>query len=219
MGEPALATGGAIVPHAYRAPQVGTWRVAVRAPILLCVRRLTFALLAVLLGWPVGGMADQGDTRLPGLFERLQTAADEAEAVGITHEIWAIWRQTDNEAADALMEQGLGAMRLEHYDQALSALSKVVEIAPEYAEGWNARATLLYLMGDYEASAIDVRRTLALEPRHFGAWSGLGLIHMSVGNEKAALEAFERALRINPHLQGSRQNLELVRQRLREKRI
>ncbi len=183
------------------------------------VRRLTFVLLAVLLGWPVAGLADQGDTRLAGLFERLQRAADEAEAAGITHEIWAIWRQTDNEAADALMEQGLGAMRLEHYDQALSALSKVVVIAPEYAEGWNARATLLYLMGDYEASAIDVRRTLALEPRHFGAWSGLGLIHMSVGNEKAALEAFERALRINPHLQGSRQNLELVRQRLREKRI
>ncbi len=195
------------------------WHVVILGPILLAVKPVVFLVVVGLLAWSPAGLTDQADRRLSALFERLQATADEADAARLTHEIWAIWRQTDNEAADALMEQGLGAMRLEHYDQALSVLSKVVSIAPDYAEGWNARATLLYLMGDYEASAIDVRRTLALEPRHFGAWSGLGLIHMSVGNEAAALEAFERALRINPHLQGSRQNLELVRQRLREKRI
>jgi tetratricopeptide (TPR) repeat protein len=101
----------------------------------------------------------------------------------------------------------------------LAALNQVVAAAPEYAEGWNTRATLLYLMGDYVASAVDVKRTLALEPRHFGAWSGLGLIYLNVGDERAALVAFSKALEWNPHLSGSRHKLEAVKKQLREHAI
>ncbi len=183
------------------------------------MRQEVLLLVLSLLACPVAADADQSDRRLPALFDRLRATADEGEAALITHEIWAIWRQADNEAATLLMEEALGAMRVERYEQALAALNQVVALVPEYAEGWNARATLYYLMGEHEASAIDVRRTLALEPRHFGAWSGLGLIHMSLGNDQAALAAFERALEINPHLRGSRENLELIRKRVREKRI
>lgn len=162
---------------------------------------------------------DQTDTRLDMLFERLRTTTDGGEGPRITQEIWVIWRETDNDIADDLMDQGLRDMTRERYDEALAVLNKVVKAAPNYAEGWNARATLLYLMGDYAASAVDVRRTLALEPRHFGAWSGLGLIHMSLENDTAALEAFKQALTLNPHLSGSRRNIEFIKKRLEEKII
>jgi tetratricopeptide (TPR) repeat protein len=176
---------------------------------------LTYALIT----WAPVAAPDQTDTRLDMLFERLRTTTDGGEGQRITQEIWVIWRETDNDIADDLMDQGLRDMTRERYDEALAVLNKVVKAAPNYAEGWNARATLLYLMGDYPASAVDVRRTLALEPRHFGAWSGLGLIHMSLENDTAALEAFKQALTLNPHLSGSRRNIELIKKRLEEKII
>jgi tetratricopeptide (TPR) repeat protein len=135
--------------------------------------------------------ADQSDKRLDMLFEQLRATQDVE----------------------------LGAAALEQYENALAALNQVVAAAPEYAEGWNTRATLLYLMGDYVASAVDVKRTLALEPRHFGAWSGLGLIYLNLGDERAALAAFSKALEWNPHLSGSRHNLEAVKKQLREHAI
>lgn len=110
-------------------------------------------------------------------------------------------------------------MALEQYENALAALDQLVAALPEYAEGWNTRATLLYLMGDYVASAVDVKRTLALEPRHFGAWSGLGLIYLNLGDERAALAAFSKALEWNPHLSGSRHNVESLKKQLREHAI
>jgi tetratricopeptide (TPR) repeat protein len=181
------------------------------------MRRACLAI--VLLACSTLALADQTDRRLDGLFEQLRTTADPELGAFLTSQIWGIWRHTDNEAAARLMEKSARAMALEQYDDALVALNEVVKKAPEYAEGWNTRATLLYLMGDYSASAVDVRRTLALEPRHFGAWSGLGLIYMHVGDERAALEAFAKALEWNPHLHGSRQNLELIKKHLQEQMI
>lgn len=163
--------------------------------------------------------ADQSDKRLDMLFEQLRATQDVELGAALTQEIWHIWRATDNALADELMVQGMHAMALEQYENALAALNQVVAAAPEYAEGWNTRATLLYLMGDYVASAVDVKRTLALEPRHFGAWSGLGLIYLNLGDERAALAAFSKALEWNPHLSGSRHNLEAVKKQLREHAI
>jgi tetratricopeptide (TPR) repeat protein len=149
--------------------------------------------------------ADQSNKRLDMLFEQLRATQDMELGAALTQEIWHIWRETDK--------------ALEQYENALAALNQVVAAAPEYAEGWNTRATLLYLMGDYVASAVDVKRTLALEPRHFGAWSGLGLIYLNVGDERAALVAFSKALEWNPHLSGSRHKLEAVKKQLREHAI
>lgn len=164
-------------------------------------------------------LADQTDQRLDGLFVQLRSTEDPELGAVLTGEIWDIWRHTDNKVAAKLMEQGTHSMALERYDDALVVLDEVVKTAPEYAEGWNTRATVLYLLGDYSASAVDVRRTLALEPRHFGAWSGLGLIYMHVGDERAALEAFAKALEWNPHLRGSRHNLEMIKKHLQEQMI
>lgn len=180
---------------------------------------LRTCLTVILLAWSALALADQTDRRLDGLFEQLRATADPELGAVLTGEIWGIWRHTNNEAAARLMEQGARAMALEHYDDALAVLDEVVKTVPEYAEGWNTRATLLYVMGDYSASAVDVRRTLALEPRHFGAWSGLGLIYMHVGEEHAALEAFAKALEWNPHLRGSRHNLEIIKKHLQDQMI
>lgn len=181
--------------------------------------RLLFAFSTVTLVAWAPASADQTDGRLDALFQRLQTTADQGEGQHIAAQIWVIWRQIDDEVTQSLMEQGLRDMSLERYDNALKAFNKVVRAAPDFAEGWNARATLLFLMGDYAGSVADVRRTLALEPRHFGAWSGLGLINMSLGNDAAAVEAFKKALKLNPHLVGTKRNIEFIKKRLQDKLI
>ena len=85
---------------------------------------------------------------------------------------------------------------------------------PDYAEGWNKRATVHYLKGDYSASVIDIERTLALEPRHFGAISGMGLIFMARGDEAGALKAFKEVLKIHPHARGAQFHVEELRKKL-----
>lgn len=164
-------------------------------------------------------VADQTDERLDTLFGLLQETENPRVGEQLTRQIWIIWREVDSENTGILMDKGIRDMSLQRYDQALTTLNKVVEIAPTYAEGWNRRATLLFLMGEYGGSVADIKRTLALEPRHFGAWSGLGLIYTHLDNDAAALWAFERALEINPHLPGTRDNIESIKKRQQEKII
>jgi tetratricopeptide (TPR) repeat protein len=84
---------------------------------------------------------------------------------------------------------------------ALKLLDKVVKLKPEYVEGWNRRATIYYLQNEYAKSLGDIRDVLAREPRHFGALAGLGMIMQELGDDKPALDAFRKALEINPHLE------------------
>ena len=85
-------------------------------------------------------------------------------------------------------------------ETALNFFDEVIRLAPGFAEGWNKRATVFYLMKNLDRSVNDIAQTLRLEPRHFGALSGLGLINQALGHTKAAIRAYERALKINPHL-------------------
>ena len=100
------------------------------------------------------------------------------------------------------------------YRIALESFNYVIQIAPNYAEGWNKRATLLYILGDYDRSAADVKETLALEPRHFGALSGLGMIYERTNRYEAAIKAFRDALKVNPHLVQARHNIDIISKRL-----
>ena len=99
--------------------------------------------------------------------------------------------------------------------EALAAFDRVVELAPDYAEGWNKRATLHYLRGNYVASVDDIERALDLEPRHFGALSGLAMVSLAIGEEERALDAFEAALAIHPHLAGADTHIRNLRKRVR----
>jgi tetratricopeptide (TPR) repeat protein len=186
-------------------------------------------LRALLLGLPIvalllalGGAAaraDQTDPRLDGLFKQLKQTNDADEARGLESQIWAIWGRSDNDDVNQLMEIGSLAMAGQKYDVALKAFDRIIELAPKFAEGWNKRATLYYLMDNYPASLADIARTLELEPRHFGALSGLGLVNVALEHDEAALAAFERALAVDPHLDSATKNAEALREKIKQRSI
>jgi tetratricopeptide (TPR) repeat protein len=167
------------------------------------------------LGFMAPAFADQTDLRLAGLFERLRATSSEAEAEAAQQQIWQIWIESDDTLANRLMQNGIQAMATRQHALALEYFDRLVERAPGFAEGWNKRATVHYLMDDYEASVLDIERTLELEPRHFGALSGLGMIYDAIGEPAAALRSFEAAVAINPHLDGTRQRIDALRRQLR----
>jgi tetratricopeptide (TPR) repeat protein len=158
--------------------------------------------------------ADQLDPRLDGLFARLQDASDISEAGRLERRIWQIWIASDDPEASRLMAEGTRAMALGRLGQARDAFDLLIALEPEFAEAWNKRATVYYLMGNYVASVQDIQQTLALEPRHFGALSGLGMIYEAIGEPSAALRSFEAAVEINPHLDSTRQRIEELRRDL-----
>jgi tetratricopeptide (TPR) repeat protein len=135
------------------------------------------------------------------LFGALKAAPDEASAKHVEARIWAIWLQTPSDTAALLMLRAKAAMEAQQTEVALKLLDAVVKLRPDYVEGWNRRATLYYLQNDYVHSLADIQQVLVREPRHFGALAGLGMIMQDLGDDKRALEAFRRALVINPHLE------------------
>jgi tetratricopeptide (TPR) repeat protein len=134
------------------------------------------------------------------LFGALKAAPDEASAKHVEARIWALWLQTPSDTAALLMMRAKSAMEAQQTDVALKLLDAVVKLRPDYVEGWNRRATLYYLKNDYAHSLEDIEQVLVREPRHFGALAGLGMIMQDLGDEKRALDAFRKALAINPYL-------------------
>lgn len=134
------------------------------------------------------------------LFGALKAAPDEASAKHVEARIWAIWLHTSSDTVALLMTRAKTAMDAQNADVALKLLDAVVKLRPDYVEGWNRRATLYYLRNDYAHSLADIEQVLAREPRHFGALAGLGMIMQDLGDDKHALEAYRKALAVNPHL-------------------
>jgi tetratricopeptide (TPR) repeat protein len=134
------------------------------------------------------------------LFGALKAAPDEASAKHVEARIWALWMQTPSDTAALLMLRAKAAMDAQQMDVALKLLDAVVKLRPDYVEGWNRRATLYYLKNDYAHSLEDIEQVLVREPRHFGALAGLGMIMQDLGDEKRALDAFRKALAVNPYL-------------------
>ena len=135
------------------------------------------------------------------LFGALKAAPDEASAKHVEARIWALWVQTPSDTAALLMMRAKVAMDAQQIDVALKLLDAVVKLRPDYVEAWNRRATLYYLRNDYAHSLQDIEQVLVREPRHCGALAGLGMIMQDLGDEKRALDAFRKALAINPHLE------------------
>jgi len=135
------------------------------------------------------------------LFGALKAAPDEASAKHVEARIRAIWLQTPSDTTALLMTRAKAAMDAQQTDVALKLLDAVIKLRPDYVEGWNRRATLYYLKNDYAHSLRDIEQVLIREPRHFGALAGLGMIMQDLGDDKRALDAFRRALAINPHLE------------------
>ncbi len=163
--------------------------------------------------------ADQNDPELPALFERLQQDLTPREAAEVDRRIWILWLHSEDKTINRLMAQGMIAMQRGALDRALERFNEIVERAPDFAEGWNKRATVLYMMGRHRESVADVRSVLNLEPRHYGALSGLGMILVAIGREEEALEWLRRALEVNPYLDGVRLLTDQIGERLKGKRI
>lgn len=134
------------------------------------------------------------------LFGALKAAPDEASAKHVEGRIWALWSQTSSDTTVLLMSRAKTALDAKQVDIAIELLSAVVKLKPDYVEGWNRRATLYYLQNDYTHSLQDIEQVLVREPRHFGALAGLGMIMQELGDDKRALDAFRKALEVNPHL-------------------
>ena len=182
-------------------------------------RVLATVLLAASLAGSPGVAADQRDPRLPELFAALAGAPGPAQALPIEGAIWKIWLEGGDPALDTVMARGIAAMTANRLRDAAERFTELILAAPEFAEAWNKRATVYYLMERYEDSVRDIERTLALEPRHFGAISGMGLIFLGRGDEEGALGAFEKVLEIHPHAPGARFHAERLRKRLEGRRI
>src|SRR5882672_6966554 len=135
------------------------------------------------------------------LFGALKAAPDEASAKHVEARIWALWLQTPSDTAALLMMRAKAAMDAQQIDVALKLLDAVIKLRPDYVEAWNRRATLYYLQNDYARSIADIEQVLVREPRHFGALAGLGMIMQDIGEEKRALDAFRKALAVNPYLE------------------
>ncbi len=160
--------------------------------------------------------ADQNDARLGDLFSKLKSAANINKASTFESKIWNIWMEHNDPEVESIMIKGVEAMKHQQLKQALEHFNLMIKIAPEYAEGWNKRATVLYLMGRFRESEEDVLRTLELEPRHFGALSGQGLIRIALQDWTGAILYLEAALKINPHMPGVIMNLKYALQKREE---
>ena len=161
---------------------------------------------------PQGGRG--GSTfSLDTLFNALKIAPDEATAKAIEDRIWAIWISSGSDTCNLLMSRVKDATDDRDYDLAIKLLDAIVTIKPDYVVAWNRRATLRYIKHDYGLALADIREVLAREPRHFGALAGLGLILQDIGDDKHALQAYQAALAIDPHLR----NLSDIVKTLREK--
>ncbi|MDX2314041.1 MAG: tetratricopeptide repeat protein [Gammaproteobacteria bacterium] len=174
-------------------------------------------LLAAALLLSLTAAADQNDQRLAPLFETLKTTGDLATARAAEVEIWRIWIDSGDGDIDALMVEGVVAMNNARFADAITIFGEITARAPAFAEGWNKRATAYFLNENYAASVRDIQTTLALEPRHFGAISGMGLIFLTRGDETGALAAFEAVVAIHPKSPGARQRIEELRKRVLER--
>jgi tetratricopeptide (TPR) repeat protein len=134
------------------------------------------------------------------LFGALKAAPDAESAKQVENRIWALWLASGSDTANLLMTRAKAAIDSNDLDLAVELLDALVKIKPDYIEAWNRRATLHYMRKEFSQSMQDIRQVLKLEPRHFGALSGLGMILQEFGDEKRALDVFRRALEINPHL-------------------
>jgi tetratricopeptide (TPR) repeat protein len=168
----------------------------------------------------VGVLARLGDQRAAGpLAAALKNDADTFVRQGAEQALWQIWHRSGDNAVDALLQEGIEAMQRGIYQAAIDIFTRVIEVAPDFAEGYNKRATTFYLMQRYEESIADCERTIVLNPYHFGALSGAGLCSLGQRNLPKALEYFERAVAVNPNMPQIQQYIEEIRRLLRDQSL
>jgi tetratricopeptide (TPR) repeat protein len=148
--------------------------------------------------------AKEGEKKTEGnlsqeLLDKLAATKSDDEAASLEEEVWDAWLVSGSATVDVLMKRGLEAQENEDVEGARDMFDRVIIIKPEYAEGWNRRALLFFNDKQYDEAVADLESALTYEPRHFGAWIGLGMIFESIDRPEAALRAYQKALAIHPH--------------------
>jgi tetratricopeptide (TPR) repeat protein len=205
--------------------------------------RTALALLLVLVAAPaaagpredaLAGLADGGDVEVrrraaatlaeagmmadvPVLVAALRDA--DARVRGLAERaLWEVWSRSGNEDVDHLLRAGVVEMQHGQLEASIDTFSEVIRLRPDFAEGWNKRATVYYLVGEYRKSATDCDEVLRRNPSHFGALSGYGMIWLRLDEPARALERFEQALAVNPNLDSVRETVEALRALLIQQR-
>ncbi|MCW5737739.1 MAG: tetratricopeptide repeat protein [Enhydrobacter sp.] len=168
------------------------------------------ACVAALLGMMLAANAGS-QTMLDALFEKLKTATDPFAVQALEQGIWEQWTLVPDPVHRQLMMRGIAEMQQQELQNAAATFTQLIEVAPELSEAWNKRATVHWLLGNFPASIADICETVKREPRHFGAYSGLGMIRSQMGEHARAAAAFELARKWNPHIAGL--DAEIARQK------
>ena len=154
--------------------------------------------------------ADQKDERLIELFDKLFLSTNNMEASKLLFNIWDIWSIADNQETQIIFDEANQFMDVGELDNAIELFTKVVKQSPEFAEGWNKRATVYFLKGELNRSISDIEKTLNLEPRHFGALDGLAEIYLMQDDLVGAAVIYRRILEIIPSSKKSQDRLKLI---------
>jgi tetratricopeptide (TPR) repeat protein len=198
----------AAVPAAFPAPP------QTRAEALSALASTDAATRAEAVVWIAnrGGMTDAAL-----LHERLR---DESLFVrGFAEQgLWLLWGRSGDAGIDQMMARASEDMQAGRHDEAVTVLTEVVKRKPDFAEGWNRRATVYYLAGDFKKSIADCDEVLKRNPRHFGALSGLGQIHFQLEDYESALKWYRRALEVNPNMLGVEMNIKMIEERMKAPR-
>ena len=154
--------------------------------------------------------ADQNDARLEDLFDILSTTESDVQINEVTSNIWDIWYETNDPSIEADFYRGLESMRTGDLMMAVVFFTRVIDKNPNFAEGWNKRATVYYMLGKFDASMMDIHETLKLEPRHFGAMDGMGLIFIHLEQYDQAIDIYDQMLKIFPNNSSTKQKKEML---------
>ena len=137
----------------------------------------------------------------PALIAALRDSDAKVRAIA-EEALWAVWSRSGDARVDDLFVRGVSEMSAEHFSEAIATFTRVIQLSPDFAEGWNKRATALFLAGEYRRSLADCDEVMKRNPQHFGALSGYGQIYLRLDQPEKALEYFRRALAVNPNLDG-----------------
>jgi len=164
------------------------------------------------LAFPV--KSDQFDTRLPNLFQELYDSTNDSQINQIASKIWNIWHETNDIKIEADFYRGMESLRTHDLIMSIAFFTQVIEKKSNFAEAWNKRATVYYMMGDFDKSMHDINETLKLEPRHFGAMDGMGLIFIHLHQYENAIKIYEQMLEIFPNNQAIKNKNKLMEEDL-----
>jgi len=160
----------------------------------------------------IGVMADT-----PVLLQALRDA-DESTRENAEDALWRIWGRSGDKRVDHLFQAGVRQMNSGELRKGIATFSRIIKLKPEFAEGWNKRATLYYLAGDYRKSLEDCAQAIKRNPYHFGALAGYGQVYLKLEDYERALAYFRRALEVNPTMEGVRLNIEMLEELIEERR-